>query len=651
MLLAQLSGFAGNLANGALIALAIIALCLVFIKPILRLLFGMVIVPENRIGVVTKKWVLVGTHRSLPDGRILATKGEAGIQARALAPGLYWGMWPWQYTVNMQPFTVVPEGKIGLVLANDGRELHTGDILARKTECDNFQDTVAFLENGGQKGRQTHILTPGTYRINPLAFQVTMVDLTIIHENMVGIVTALDGQPIKSGSIAGETIPGHNNFQDVDTFLVNGGNRGLQPQVMLAGSYFINPWAIQIEEIPMTEVPIGHVGVVISYIGDDGQDLTGESFKHGNIVSKGFKGVWIEPLGPGKYPINKYTMKVELVPTTNLVLNWANARSEAHNLDKNLSTIAVRSKDGFQFNLDVSQIIHVPATEAPKVIARFGSMTNLVSQVLEPTIGNYFRNSAQDSDVISFLSTRKERQNAAKEHIKEVLDEYNVNAVDTLIGDITPPEALMKTLTDRKIAQEEEKTYETQRMAQEKRQGMEKETAIADMQREIVKAQQSVEISQRTADATVKKAEGDAQSLKVQVQAEAEATKMRASAEAEAVKAKGAAQAEFTKLNAVADAEMIAKTGNAEAEKILAIGRSQAESYELQVKAMGGDNFTKFKITEEIAKGKVKIIPDLIVNGGDSATDGSLSGLMGLQLMSMLQDKPKKEVVKAESKP
>jgi uncharacterized membrane protein YqiK len=99
-------------------------------------------------------------------------------------------------------------------------------------------------------------------------------------------------------------------------------------------------------------------------------------------------------------------------------------------------------KTGFPFNLDVAQIIHIPATEAPKVIARFGSMGNLVSQVLEPTIGNYFRNSAQDSDVISFLSTRKERQSSAKEHIKAVLDDYNVNAVDTLIGDIVPPEAL-----------------------------------------------------------------------------------------------------------------------------------------------------------------------------------------------------------------
>jgi uncharacterized membrane protein YqiK len=605
----------------------------------------MVIVPEDKIGLVTKKFVLIGAHKELPDGRILATLGEAGIQADTLAPGLYWGMWPWQYSVTMDPFTIVPEGKIGIVVANDGHPLPTGHLLGRKVESDNFQNAKAFLENGGQKGRQTRILTSGTYRINKLAFAISIADTTMINENMVGIVTSLDGQPIRQGQIAGELIYNHNNFQDVDTFLDNGGNRGLQPQVILAGNYFINPWAFQIEEIPMTDVPIGHVGVVISYIGEDGTDVTGETFRHGNIVNKGFRGVWFEPLGPGKYPINKYTMKVELVPTTNLVLNWATARSESHNLDKNLSTITVRSKDGFPFNLDVSQIIHIPATEAPKVIARFGSMNNLVSQVLEPTIGNYFRNSAQDSDVISFLSTRKERQAAAKDHIRVVLEEYNVNAVDTLIGDIVPPEALMKTLTDRKIAQEEEKTYETQRMAQEKRQGMEKETAIADMQREIVKASQSVEIAQRTADATVKKAEGDAASLKLAVNAEAEATKMRANAEAEATRARGIAQADYTKVNASAEAEKISKTGLAEAEKIEAIGRSTAESYQLQVTAMGGENFAKLKITEEIAKGHIKIIPDLIINGGGDGSDGSLNGLMGLQLLSMLQDRNVKTTV------
>lgn len=616
----------------------IILICLILYKSILRVFFGMVIVPENRIGLVTKKFVLVGANRSLPDGRIIATRGEAGFQAKTLAPGLYWSMWPWQYGVDMVPFMVVPEGKIGLLLSKDGAEIPTGRILARKVDSDNFQDAQKFLENGGQRGRQTAFITAGSYRINTMLFDVTIADQLIIHENKVGIVTTLDGDPIPTGQIAGKQVEGHNNFQDIDTFMKNGGNRGLQPQVVLAGSYYINPWAVQIEEIPMTDVAIGHVGVVISYIGEDGVDVTGDTFKHGNIVNKGFRGVWMEPLGPGKYPINTYTMKMEMVPTTNLVLNWANARSESHNLDKNLSTITVRSKDGFPFNLDVAQIIHIPANEAPKVIARFGSMNNLVSQVLEPTIGNYFRNSAQDSDVISFLSTRKERQTAAKEHIKAVLDDYNVNAVDTLIGDIVPPEALMKTLTDRKIAQEEEKTYETQRMAQEKRQGVEKETAIADMQKEIVKAQQSVEIAQRTADATVKKSEGDAKSIILQVEAEANATRTRAEAEAAATKARAGAQAESTKLNASADAERISKTGLAEAEKIMAIGKSTAEAYELQVKAMGGDNFTRYKVTEEIGKSHIKVIPDILISGGNG-TEGGISGLLGLKLMEMVNEK------------
>ena len=619
----------------------IILLALIFYKFVLRFFFGMVIVPEDKVGLVTKKFVLFGENKELPDGRILATLGEAGFQAKTLAPGLYFWKWIWQYEITMENFTIIPEGKIGLVLAKDGAEIPTGNILGLRVECDNFQDAEKFLVNGGQRGRQTNYFTAGSYRINTMLFQVSVTDMIRIQESMVGIVTTLDGLPIEAGSIAGKLVEGHNNFQDFDKFILNGGNRGLQPQVILAGSYNLNPWAIQMEETSMTEIPIGYVGVVISYIGQEGHDLTGSEFKHGNIVEKGYKGVWLEPLGPGKYPVNKYIMKVELVPTTNLVLNWASARSEAHNLDKNLSTITVRSKDGF--NLDVSQIIHVPTTEAPKVIARFGNMINLVSQVLEPTIGNYFRNSAQDSDVIAFLSTRKERQDSAKFHIKKVLDEYNVNAVDTLIGDITPPESLMKTLTDRKIAEEQKVTYDTQKQAQETRQGMEKETAIADMQKEIVSAQQSVEIAERTASAAVKKSEGEAASVKLAVSAEAEATKLRAQAEAVATKARAEAESSAVKLRASAEAERISLTGSAEAEKILAIGKSTAEAYELSVKALGNENFTRYKITEELSKGNVKLIPDVLIGGGANGGGTALDGLLGLKLMEMMDPKKKEE--------
>ncbi len=586
-------------------------LVFLFFRPLIQLL-GIVIVPEDRIGLVTKKFVLFGANKEIPAGRIIAINGEAGFQAQTLAPGIYFWKWIWQYDVKLQPFVVIPDGAIGLVMAKDGKELAQGAVLARRVECDMFQNAETFLRNGGQKGRQAAYLTPGTYRINAFLFDVSLTKVTQIKENMVGIVTTLDGAPLPEGQIAGKMIEGHKNFQDADAFLANGGSRGLQPHVILAGSYFLNTWFAHVEEIPMTDVPIGYVGVVVSYYGEEGEDVSGAEFKHGNIVRKGCKGVWAEPLGPGKYPLNTYILNVEFVPTTNLVLNWANARSEAHQLDKHLSTITVRSKDGFPFNLDVSQIIHIPMTEASKVIARFGNMNNLVSQVLEPTIGNYFRNSAQDSDVIAFLSTRKERQASARDHINKVLDQYNVNGVDTLIGDIAPPDSLMKTLTDRKLAEEQKVTYDTQRMAQETRQTLEKQTAIADMQKQIVEADQGVGIAERIANAAVKKAEGDAASVKLNA----------------------AAEAERTKLIAGAEAQRITMTGNAEAEKILAVGKANAEAYELQVRAMGGDNFTRTKIAETIARDKVKIIPDiLITGGGGNDGNGALSGLLGLKLM------------------
>jgi len=393
--------------------------------------------------------------------------------------------------------------------------------------------------------------------------------------------------------------------------------------------------------VKMTEIAIGHVGVVISYVGGEGVDLSGAEFKHGNIVSRGQKGVWAEPLGPGKYPINPYIMKVELVPTTNLVLNWASARSESHQLDKNLSTITVRSKDGFPFNLDVSQIIHIPTTEAPKVIARFGNMNNLVSQVLEPTIGNYFRNSAQDSDVIAFLGTRKERQSSAREHIGHVLDQYNVHGVDTLIGDIVPPESLMKTLTDRKLAEEQKITYDTEMKAQETRQSLEKETAIAEMQKEIVKADQGVVIAERIADASVKKATGEANSVRLQSTAEADRLKLLASGDAERIRVLAKANAEQIELLARADAEKISLTGNAEAEKILAIGKSNAEAYKLSVEAMGGDNFTQLKVMEAIGAQHIKIMPDILIGGGGNSegANGPISGLLGLKLLEEIAKK------------
>src|SRR6187455_3247761 len=133
-------------------------------------LFGIIIIPDDSIGLVTKKFVLLGANRDLPAGKIIALKGEAGLQADTLAPGLKFGYWPWQYEVQVRPFLVVPNGQIGLVEACDGKPMADGHILGRQVPCDDFQDARAFLQNSGERGVQLAVIPPGTWRINTLVF-------------------------------------------------------------------------------------------------------------------------------------------------------------------------------------------------------------------------------------------------------------------------------------------------------------------------------------------------------------------------------------------------------------------------------------------------------------------------------------------------
>jgi uncharacterized membrane protein YqiK len=545
---------------------------------------GFVLIRERQVGIVVKRFA----NRSLLPGRLIALAGEAGLQADLLAPGLHSGYWPWQYRVIKMPVTVVPQGELALVVAADGNSIPSERILGQSVECDNFQDARKFLVHGGEKGRQIGILTAGTYRINTALFTIItsasapmhgmmpeQLLLQRVESDMVGIVTTLDGRPIEASEIAGPTIAGHDNFQNAQAFLAGGGRRGLQEQILLSGTWNLNPWFAQVEQVPMVQIPIGYVGVVISFVGAAHEDVSGIEFKHGDLVNVGHKGVWVTPLYPGKQPINTRVMKVELVPTTNIVLNWA-SRTEAHHYDEKLSSITVRSKDGFAFNLDVSQIIHVGALDAPKVISRVGSMQNLVDHVLQPIVGNYFRNSAQGYTVLDFLSARSQRQVEAAEHIRRAIGAYDVQAIDTLIGDINPPAELMLTQTDRKIAEEQRQTFAVQEAAQKQRQQLVRQTAIADIQQQVVGAEQGVNIAELKANASVKHATG-------------------------------------------------------EAEAIRATGRAKAEAYRAGVESLGAQGYTLMQLMQIVGDHNVRIVPDVAVNGAN-AGGGLVDGLLGVML-------------------
>ena len=225
--------------------------------------------------------------------------------------------------------------------------------------------------------------------------------------------------------------------------------------------------------------------------------------------------------------------------------------------------------------------------DAPKVISRVGSMQNLVDHVLQPIVGNYFRNSAQDYTVLDFLSARSHRQAEAAQHIRVAIGAYDVQAIDTLIGDINPPAELMQTQTDRKIAEERRKTYEVQEAAQKQRQQLVRQTSLADIQQQVVGAEQGVDIAELQANAHVKQATGEAESVRLRAHGEAEA--------------------------------------------IRATGQAKAEAYRVGVEALGAQGYTVMQLMQIVGERNVRIVPDVAVNGANGS-GGLVDGLLGVML-------------------
>jgi SPFH domain / Band 7 family len=202
-----------------------------------------------------------------------------------------------------------------------------------------------------------------------------------------------------------------------------------------------------------------------------------------------------------------------IVPTFILTLNWADATSMAHNLDKDLKQIVAKSKEGFVFNIDLQVQIHVPDTKAPKVISIVGTMPNLVNEVLQAAVGNHFRDKLQSMEAIRFIEERQAVQTEAQSHISEKLKEYEIETRGVYIQDVVLPTQLVDVLTAREIANQERETFGKQKEAQDARVQMEKSKGMADRQADLAKSEVGITIAKNNASAVKETADGDAYKL------------------------------------------------------------------------------------------------------------------------------------------
>ena len=189
-----------------------------------------------------------------------------------------------------------------------------------------------------------------------------------------------------------------------------------------------------VEMINKTVIEVGFVGVVVSYTGGVGEDLSGDEYRHGELVRKGSRGVWNEPLLPGKYAFNTYAGKVVPVPTTNIILKWIRSESGVHRFDENLAEVSLITKDAFEPSLPLSVVMHIDYHKAPLVIQRFGDVKRLVEQTLDPMVSAYFKNIGQTRTLIQLIQERGNIQQIASEEMKERFEHYNLELEEVLIG-------------------------------------------------------------------------------------------------------------------------------------------------------------------------------------------------------------------------
>ena len=575
--------------------------------------------------------------------------GVKGIQLRTLPPGL-WPIHPYLFRVSVAKATMIPQGKVGVVTAADGDPLDPGRLLGKAiSDHRNFQDAEQFIASRGQKGPQVDILTPGVYRIlvqstsiesnsevKPGLFNVRLFDATVINENTIGLVEALDGAPLNPRDYVAEPVSGHDNFQDGHEFIGKGGQRGPQKDILLPGTYYINPFLFKVIPETAKEIKPGEVAVVVSNVGRDPSEevrremaekvrqrmereekeqveesaarldvmddkrtveeirldlMMGdpadrrldEGAHEAYVVPEGYRGIQEAVVGPGRYYVNTLAISPIVIPTTNQTVEWT-----AGEVANTFNPFEVISKDGFTMQLEVRVVFRVKPEDAPFMVAKIGGIERLIQNVMHPLIDSIFRNQASESSAMAYLQNRHEEQERAEARVRAHLLKYHVDVVNVLICHIHLPEELMKTQTEKILAEQRQNMYNAQREAEEKRIQLEKTRAHADNQKDLMAATVGVEIAGKRAEQ--RKAEGEG------------------------------------------EAHYILQTGKAEAEKVRLMGEAQGVAYHEQVNALGAQGVALVETLKVIGEKGVRITPDVMASGGGAEGGGGIGTLLLLNL-------------------
>jgi regulator of protease activity HflC (stomatin/prohibitin superfamily) len=368
-------------------------------------------------------------------------------------------------------------------------------------------------------------------------------------------------------------------FQNAAAFLMNGGQRGPQLDVLTPGKFYINPLMFSVQTSDALTVNQGQVAVIISNVGkqpviavSSGVPKADAAVDDNNAekyaVTEGYRGIQRSVLGPGNFYLNLLAYRPIIINTTNTTIDWDDAA------DTKFDALNVNSKDGFALKVGVKVVIRVLPDQSPYLVSRIGSIENLITNVIHPLIDSSFRNQASTASAMQFLQDRHEQQDQALNRAVNELSKYHVEVLSVLISNIVLPPELMETQTNKVLALQRQSMFDEQRNSEQKRIAMEKTRAEADKQATLVAAQIDVQVAEQIKQKTIAIAQGEGERIRLE--------------------------------------------GQGEADKILSIGKNTAQAYELTKQAVTAEGLVSIELMKLISENQIKITPEIMINSGEN---------------------------------
>jgi hypothetical protein len=467
-------------------------------------------VPDGHLGQLFR----VYGGGSLTEGRIVAVRGENGPQAKTLTPGFHpWLLVNLLYDVDTSKTEVsIPKGKVGLLAAKDGAPLRPGQAFADPFPAkfgNQMLDAETFLLNGGQRGPQLAVLTPGKYRLNRYLWDVAEVDAKEVKAGFVGVVKSNVHADVDFGTLKADK-PANCDVISIGKTLEKGrldapivpvGCIGVWDKSLQPGQYYFNPEAFALTEI----------------------DTRAQVW----IYSGGYRRANISLTVDAKGDIVQSRSEVD-VP------------QDKDNADK---AIFVKM-EGWDVPLELRVVAQVSPAEASCVVAGVGTLKQVEDRVLTPSIraitrdvagGSYEITEAKvdesgkpilDKDgkpifvtvnrptkVLDLINQRPLIEGEIERRIRPEAQKSCVAIREVRLGEPAIPPELLVAVRREQLATQLARAFIQERAAQEKRVDSEKAKATADQQSKLVEAEINVQRSVQNAQAARNEGQGERDKL------------------------------------------------------------------------------------------------------------------------------------------